>query len=315
MARRKRPYVPKIKGCYECSQRRIDCDRTGPSCNKCSSRGLSCSGFGVKYRFRNGFAPGRKTPTSKSRSSNPYASTTSQASPESASVSPSSVDSEGGGGGGGQTYGWYTDGHDTDGHDGRGPGAGLSSVSVGFGSHVLSHPHLPGAGEVGTTTTATTTTYGVNMFDHHRTQDGSSPASYSSDMILEAFIETGGSLLSFAPQEPEEPHCDTHEAGCHEATAVYEEPSRPHGDDRDVFDIIAEYASILGSEETAPSPPSHGPGEKPEMGSTNTEVLPSQPPATVPTAAHWYAPVSPAAGLGQISPSKQFLLNHCKARP
>lgn len=68
MARRKRAYIPKIKGasavflsnpfgltdlsgCYECSQRRIDCDRAEPICGKCMSRGLPCSGL-VKSRIR-----------------------------------------------------------------------------------------------------------------------------------------------------------------------------------------------------------------------------------------------------------------------
>lgn len=47
-------------GCYECSQRRIDCDNTHPFCKKCDSKGISCSGFGVKYRFRDGLTHGRK---------------------------------------------------------------------------------------------------------------------------------------------------------------------------------------------------------------------------------------------------------------
>ncbi|VUC36251.1 unnamed protein product [Clonostachys rosea] len=61
MVRRKRPYVPKVKGCYECSQRRINCDQTRPGCLKCASRGISCSGFGVKFRFREGLSRGVKT--------------------------------------------------------------------------------------------------------------------------------------------------------------------------------------------------------------------------------------------------------------
>lgn len=73
MTRRKRPYVPKTKGapqeeisglgewnrtniprsgCYQCSQRRIHCDRMQPSCGKCVSKGFMCSGIGVRYRFR-----------------------------------------------------------------------------------------------------------------------------------------------------------------------------------------------------------------------------------------------------------------------
>lgn len=51
MTRRKRAYVPKTKGCYECSQRRIHCDRTQPQCAKCLARGLACSGLGIRYRF------------------------------------------------------------------------------------------------------------------------------------------------------------------------------------------------------------------------------------------------------------------------
>lgn len=61
MVRRKRPYVPKVKGCYECSQRRINCDQTRPGCLKCASRGIDCSGFGVKFRFREGLSRGVKT--------------------------------------------------------------------------------------------------------------------------------------------------------------------------------------------------------------------------------------------------------------
>ncbi|RDW90742.1 Zn(II)2Cys6 transcription factor [Aspergillus mulundensis] len=42
---------PKIKGCYECSQRRVSCDRNQPTCHKCAHRGLKCSGLGLRYRF------------------------------------------------------------------------------------------------------------------------------------------------------------------------------------------------------------------------------------------------------------------------
>ncbi|RAL12603.1 Zn(II)2Cys6 transcription factor [Aspergillus homomorphus CBS 101889] len=52
MPLRHRPYVPKIKGCYECSQRRIHCDRKEPACGKCIAKGISCSGLGVRFRFR-----------------------------------------------------------------------------------------------------------------------------------------------------------------------------------------------------------------------------------------------------------------------
>ncbi|ETI21003.1 hypothetical protein G647_07346 [Cladophialophora carrionii CBS 160.54] len=51
MARAKRNYVPKVKGCFECSQRRIDCDRTQPNCAKCVAKGINCSGLGPRYRF------------------------------------------------------------------------------------------------------------------------------------------------------------------------------------------------------------------------------------------------------------------------
>lgn len=51
MTRRKRAYVPKTKGCYQCSQRRIHCDRAQPQCGKCEAKGLSCSGLGIRYRF------------------------------------------------------------------------------------------------------------------------------------------------------------------------------------------------------------------------------------------------------------------------
>lgn len=38
-------------GCYECSQRRVHCDRGRPSCAKCVSKGIQCSGLGTRYRF------------------------------------------------------------------------------------------------------------------------------------------------------------------------------------------------------------------------------------------------------------------------
>ncbi|OJJ99590.1 hypothetical protein ASPACDRAFT_1856184 [Aspergillus aculeatus ATCC 16872] len=52
MPLRNRPYIPKIKGCYECSQRRIHCDRKEPACGKCTAKGISCSGLGMRFRFR-----------------------------------------------------------------------------------------------------------------------------------------------------------------------------------------------------------------------------------------------------------------------
>ncbi|KAH7153269.1 fungal-specific transcription factor domain-containing protein [Dactylonectria macrodidyma] len=56
MPRKHRPYRPKVKGCYECSQRRISCDRASPQCGKCSSKGLKCSGLGIRHRFNDGIA-------------------------------------------------------------------------------------------------------------------------------------------------------------------------------------------------------------------------------------------------------------------
>ncbi|KAF4978534.1 hypothetical protein FZEAL_5106 [Fusarium zealandicum] len=47
---------PKVRGCYQCSRRRIDCDRQEPTCGKCSSKGLACSGLGLRYRFNDGIA-------------------------------------------------------------------------------------------------------------------------------------------------------------------------------------------------------------------------------------------------------------------
>ncbi|CAG9989260.1 unnamed protein product [Clonostachys byssicola] len=51
MSSKKRPYIPKTKGCYPCSRRRIHCDRTEPTCQKCAARGLQCTGLGLKLRF------------------------------------------------------------------------------------------------------------------------------------------------------------------------------------------------------------------------------------------------------------------------
>ncbi|OGM51231.1 hypothetical protein ABOM_000060 [Aspergillus bombycis] len=59
MPRQKRQYVPKVKGCYECSQRRIHCDRAEPICGKCVSRGIPCSGLGIRYRFNDGETPSK----------------------------------------------------------------------------------------------------------------------------------------------------------------------------------------------------------------------------------------------------------------
>ena len=43
-------------GCYQCSRRRIDCDRQHPTCRKCKTKGLECSGLGIRYRFNRGLA-------------------------------------------------------------------------------------------------------------------------------------------------------------------------------------------------------------------------------------------------------------------
>ncbi|KAH7141563.1 hypothetical protein B0J13DRAFT_445683 [Dactylonectria estremocensis] len=69
----KRPYRAKVKGepsnttprsrlivyrqgCYECSQRRVNCDRGTPECRKCIAKGLKCSGLGIRHRFSTGVA-------------------------------------------------------------------------------------------------------------------------------------------------------------------------------------------------------------------------------------------------------------------
>ena len=43
-------------GCYQCSRRRIDCDRKEPECAKCVAKGVKCSGLGLRYRFNDGIA-------------------------------------------------------------------------------------------------------------------------------------------------------------------------------------------------------------------------------------------------------------------
>ncbi|KAJ4018380.1 hypothetical protein NW752_005495 [Fusarium irregulare] len=47
---------PKVRGCYQCSRRRIDCDRKEPECAKCVAKGVRCSGLGLRYRFNDGIA-------------------------------------------------------------------------------------------------------------------------------------------------------------------------------------------------------------------------------------------------------------------
>ena len=58
-------------GCYNCSQRRLNCDR-GTPCQKCVKKGLQCSGLGVRYRFIDGVASrgklaGRSMPVSDAK--------------------------------------------------------------------------------------------------------------------------------------------------------------------------------------------------------------------------------------------------------
>lgn len=46
-------------GCRECLYRRIRCDKTDPSCQKCLKKGLECSGVG-KFCFVNGVTRRRR---------------------------------------------------------------------------------------------------------------------------------------------------------------------------------------------------------------------------------------------------------------
>jgi hypothetical protein len=45
----------KYRGCFQCSRRRIVCDKTEPSCLKCAKKGIECSGLG-RIRFAEGVA-------------------------------------------------------------------------------------------------------------------------------------------------------------------------------------------------------------------------------------------------------------------
>lgn len=45
----------KERGCFQCSRRRIVCDRTEPSCLKCAKKNIECSGLG-RIRFAEGVA-------------------------------------------------------------------------------------------------------------------------------------------------------------------------------------------------------------------------------------------------------------------
>ncbi|EUC27996.1 hypothetical protein COCCADRAFT_110278 [Bipolaris zeicola 26-R-13] len=47
--------VKKERGCFQCSCRRIVCDKTEPSCRKCAKKGIECSGMG-RIRFAEGVA-------------------------------------------------------------------------------------------------------------------------------------------------------------------------------------------------------------------------------------------------------------------
>ncbi|KAM6521834.1 hypothetical protein FALCPG4_011538 [Fusarium falciforme] len=65
------------RDCRVCTKRRIKCDRSLPSCQKCSSRALSCPGYSLLLRWDQGVASrgklrGRKLPLpSPSRSNDP----------------------------------------------------------------------------------------------------------------------------------------------------------------------------------------------------------------------------------------------------
>ncbi|KAI1781138.1 hypothetical protein F4818DRAFT_451343 [Hypoxylon cercidicola] len=60
------------KSCYNCVKRRIVCDKTGSSCNKCASRNLSCPGFGIiRYRFAKGAATSSLLSASSSKTEHP----------------------------------------------------------------------------------------------------------------------------------------------------------------------------------------------------------------------------------------------------
>jgi len=45
----------KERGCFQCSRRRIACDKTEPTCIKCAKKGIECSGLG-RIRFAEGVA-------------------------------------------------------------------------------------------------------------------------------------------------------------------------------------------------------------------------------------------------------------------
>ena len=47
--------TPKERGCFQCSRRRIVCDKGAPSCQKCIKKGIQCSGVN-RIRFTEGVA-------------------------------------------------------------------------------------------------------------------------------------------------------------------------------------------------------------------------------------------------------------------
>jgi hypothetical protein len=55
-------------GCRECLYRRIRCDKTDPSCQKCIKKGIECSGVG-KFCFVAGVTRRRRKTTAPSASS------------------------------------------------------------------------------------------------------------------------------------------------------------------------------------------------------------------------------------------------------
>ncbi|KUJ12603.1 uncharacterized protein LY89DRAFT_738377 [Mollisia scopiformis] len=44
--------TPPLKDCRTCNRRRIRCDRSLPTCQKCKSRNLECPGYGVNFRWK-----------------------------------------------------------------------------------------------------------------------------------------------------------------------------------------------------------------------------------------------------------------------
>lgn len=61
------------KPCHNCRRRRLRCDRSYPSCHKCSTTGQECLGYGKLYKWADG-APGlsrRSGKTSKTAPASP----------------------------------------------------------------------------------------------------------------------------------------------------------------------------------------------------------------------------------------------------